>query len=231
MYDGDVHPEECLPSSAVGGRPATCHFLPSHLLFCCYFEWGTEGHGGEWRGIEYLHLFTGTTVFPEIAACRRQDRLFTHGAFEPRTPRLFDPVTRESYGVFRCGLRQPRRLLSYCYSRRARSSVSKFSHSLVNSRAVPGGLGAKSRTPPEPQRHRNRRKGLQALADPFSDDNRPRAVRCVHPLVTLIEKLDALLGAARCFRYCIQARHGRPLRGDPPRAPDHRPDFLGTADR
>ena len=24
------------------------------------------------------------------------------------------------------------------------------------------------------------------------DDNRPRAVRCVHPLVTLIEKLDAL---------------------------------------
>jgi len=24
------------------------------------------------------------------------------------------------------------------------------------------------------------------------DDNRPRAVRCIHPLVTLIEKLDAL---------------------------------------
>jgi hypothetical protein len=25
------------------------------------------------------------------------------------------------------------------------------------------------------------------------DDNRPRAVRCVHPLVTLLEKLDALM--------------------------------------
>jgi hypothetical protein len=56
------------PRSAVGFRPAACHSLPSHLLFRCYFEWGPEGHRGEWRGIGDLLLLAGTTVFPEIAA-------------------------------------------------------------------------------------------------------------------------------------------------------------------
>ena len=32
---------------------------------------------------------------------------------------------------------------------------------------------------------------LRQLAD--YNDSRPRAVRCVHPLVTLLEKLDALM--------------------------------------
>ena len=49
-------------------RSATCHSLPSQLLFRCYFEWGTEGQHGEWRGIGSSHLLAGTTSFPEISA-------------------------------------------------------------------------------------------------------------------------------------------------------------------
>src|SRR5206468_820952 len=68
------------------------------------------------------------------------------------------------------------------------------------------------------------------------DDNRPHAVRCVHPLVTLLEKLDALdrraprpdVDAVTYVRHYEDAAHIVRAFGTLPLLPDHR-DVRGLA--